>query len=54
MSYKETSAEMGISIKTLKTHMGRVYEKTGAVSNVALSLLFRETMKPGPDHTKVR
>ena len=54
MSYKETSADMGISIKTLKTHMGRVYEKTGAVSNVALSLLFRETMETGPDHTKVR
>ena len=53
-SYKETAAELGISIKTVKTHMGRVYEKTGAVSNVALSILFRETMKSGADHTKVR
>ena len=53
-SYKETAAELGISIKTVKTHMGRVYEKTGAVSNVALSILFHETMKTSADHTKVR
>ena len=53
-SYKETAAELGISIKTVKTHMGRVYEKTGAASNVALSLLFRGTKQAGADHTKVR
>ncbi len=56
-SYKETAAELGISIKTVKTHMGRVYEKTGAASNVALSLLFRGAMKSGENSvnpTKVR
>jgi DNA-binding CsgD family transcriptional regulator len=54
MSYKETAAELGISIKTVKTHMGRVYEKTGAASNVALSLLFRGTGNSRANHTKVR
>jgi len=53
-SYKETAAELGISVKTVKTHMGRVYEKTGAVYNVALSLLFRETANSPANHTKVR
>jgi DNA-binding CsgD family transcriptional regulator len=54
-SYKETAAELGISIKTVKTHMGRVYEKTGAASNVALSLLMRSSeAENGANHTKVR
>jgi DNA-binding CsgD family transcriptional regulator len=51
MSYKETAYELGISIKTVKAHMGRVYEKTGAASNVALSLLMRAE---GAPTTKVR
>lgn len=41
MSYKEAASELGISIKTMKAHMGKVYEKTGAPSNVALALLLR-------------
>jgi DNA-binding CsgD family transcriptional regulator len=40
-SYKETAYELGISIKTVKAHMSRVYEKTGAASNVALALLVK-------------
>lgn len=40
-SYKETAYALGISIKTVKAHMGRVYEKTGAASNVGLALLFK-------------
>jgi DNA-binding CsgD family transcriptional regulator len=50
-SYKETAYELGISIKTVKTHMGHVYEKTGAASNVALALMLRG---PGGPATKVR
>jgi DNA-binding CsgD family transcriptional regulator len=46
MSYKETAYELGISIKTVKAHMGRVYEKTGAASNVALALLMRGEQGP--------
>jgi DNA-binding NarL/FixJ family response regulator len=41
LSYKEAAFELGISIKTVKAHMSSVYEKTGAASNVALSLLLR-------------
>jgi DNA-binding CsgD family transcriptional regulator len=40
-SYKETAFELGISIKTVKAHMSRVYEKTGAASNVGLALKIR-------------
>jgi DNA-binding CsgD family transcriptional regulator len=40
-SYKETAYGLGISIRTVKAHMGRVYEKTGAASNVALALKMR-------------
>jgi DNA-binding CsgD family transcriptional regulator len=40
-SYKEAAYALGISIKTVKAHMGRVYEKTGAASNVGLVLLFK-------------
>jgi len=46
MSYKETAYELGISIRTVKAHMGRVYEKTGAASNVALALLLRAGEAP--------
>jgi DNA-binding CsgD family transcriptional regulator len=41
-SYKEASSSLGISIKTVKTHLAHVYEKTGCASNVALSLLLRK------------
>lgn len=41
-SYKEAAYELGISLRTVKAHMGKVYEKTGAASNVALALLLRE------------
>jgi DNA-binding CsgD family transcriptional regulator len=41
-SYKETAYRLGISIKTVKTHISRVYEKTGCGSNVGLSLLLRK------------
>jgi DNA-binding CsgD family transcriptional regulator len=50
-SYKEAAGDLGISVRTVKTHMSRVYEKTGAPSNVALSLLVREN---GAAPTKVR
>ncbi len=40
-SYKETAYELGISIKTVKVHMSRVYEKTGSASNVGFVLLLR-------------
>lgn len=40
-SYKEAAYELGITVRTVKAHMSRVYEKTGAVSNVALALLMR-------------
>jgi DNA-binding CsgD family transcriptional regulator len=40
-SYKEAAYELGISIKTVKVHMSRVYEKTGSASNVGLLLLLR-------------
>jgi DNA-binding CsgD family transcriptional regulator len=40
-SYKEAAYELGITIRTVKAHMSKVYEKTGAASNVALSLLMR-------------
>lgn len=40
-SYKETACDLGISIRTVKAHMGRVYEKTGAASNVGLVLKMR-------------
>jgi DNA-binding CsgD family transcriptional regulator len=41
-SYKETAFALGISIKTVKTHVAHVYEKTGCASNVGLSLLLRK------------
>ncbi len=41
MTYKEAAYELGITIRTVKAHMGKVYEKTGAASNVALALLLR-------------
>jgi DNA-binding CsgD family transcriptional regulator len=50
-SYKEAAYELGISIRTVKAHMGSVYAKTGAPSNVALALLIRGT---GPSTTKVQ
>jgi DNA-binding CsgD family transcriptional regulator len=40
-SYKEAAYELGISIKTVKAHMSRVYEKTGAASNVGLAIKLR-------------
>jgi DNA-binding CsgD family transcriptional regulator len=40
-SYKETAYELGITVRTVKAHMSKVYEKTGAASNVALALLIR-------------
>jgi len=46
MSYKEAAYELGITIRTVKAHMGRVYEKTGAASNVALALLLRGERAP--------
>jgi DNA-binding CsgD family transcriptional regulator len=46
MSYKETAHELGITIRTVKAHMGSVYEKTGAASNVALALLLRDESAP--------
>lgn len=38
-SYKETASRLSISIKTVKTHIAHVYEKTGCGSNVGLVLL---------------
>lgn len=51
LSYKETAYELGITIRTVKAHMGHVYEKTGTASNVALALLLRGD---GPSTTKVQ
>jgi DNA-binding CsgD family transcriptional regulator len=51
LSYKEVAYELGISIKTVKAHMGRVYEKTGAASNVGLVLLLG---RDKPSSTKVQ
>jgi DNA-binding CsgD family transcriptional regulator len=68
-SYKETAYRLGISIKTVKTHVAHVYEKTGCASNVGLSLLLRSdeagrgtaeeeagppAQAAGPPHTKGR
>lgn len=35
-SYKEIAAELGISLGTVKTHIARVYEKTGAGTKIEL------------------
>jgi Response regulator containing a CheY-like receiver domain and an HTH DNA-binding domain len=51
MSYKESAYELGITLRTVKAHMSRVYEKTGAASNVALALLIRGDETP---RTKVQ
>jgi DNA-binding CsgD family transcriptional regulator len=51
LSYKEAAYELGISIRTVKAHMGRVYEKTGSASNVGLVLLLRSE---GASATKVQ
>jgi DNA-binding CsgD family transcriptional regulator len=51
LSYKEAAYELGISIKTVKVHMSRVYEKTGSGSNVGLVLLLGSE---GRDTTKVQ
>jgi DNA-binding CsgD family transcriptional regulator len=61
-SYKETAYRLGISIKTVKTHVAHVYEKTGCESNVGLSLLLKRAEagrgpaahEAGPPHTKGR
>jgi DNA-binding CsgD family transcriptional regulator len=61
-SYKETAFSLGISIKTVKTHLAHVYGKTGCASNVGLSLLLRKAedgRRPaepasGPPRTKGR
>jgi|GEM_PF-2795878 len=61
-SYKETAYRLGISIKTVKTHVAHVYEKTGCGSNVGLSLLLRKAEggpvaaagPPKAPHTKSR
>jgi DNA-binding CsgD family transcriptional regulator len=46
-SYKETAERLFISVKTVKTHISHVYEKTGSRSNVDLILLLRaETDAP--------
>ena len=41
LSYKETASRLSISIKTVKTHLAHVYEKTSCGSNVGLVLLLR-------------
>ena len=50
-SYKEAAFDLGISIRTVKAHMSRVYEKTGSGSNVGLVLLMRAER---PSATKVQ
>ena len=52
-SYKETAYRLGISIKTVKTHMSKVYEKTRCRSNVELALLLKSDGPGRPSHTKV-
>jgi DNA-binding CsgD family transcriptional regulator len=46
-SYKEAAYRLGISIKTVKTHVAHVYEKTGCASNVGLSLLIQKADMKG-------
>jgi DNA-binding CsgD family transcriptional regulator len=41
-SYQETADSLFISIKTVKTHISRVYEKTACPNKVALVLLLRD------------
>jgi len=56
-SYKETAYELGISIRTVKTHITHAYEKTGCRSNVELALLpaFRSRGEDeSSPHTKSR
>ena len=56
-SYKEAAYELGISIKTVKSHISRAYEKTGCRSNVERALLPGLRSNGGDDsapHTKVR
>jgi DNA-binding CsgD family transcriptional regulator len=43
-SYQEAADSLFISIKTVKTHISRVYEKTGCPNKVALVLLLREKL----------
>jgi DNA-binding CsgD family transcriptional regulator len=44
-SYQEAADALFISIKTVKTHVSHVYEKTGCPTKVALVLLLREEMR---------
>ena len=36
MSYKEIAGALDISVATIKTHISRIYEKTGARSKIEL------------------
>jgi DNA-binding CsgD family transcriptional regulator len=42
LSYKEAAYALGITLRTVKAHMGAAYGKTGTSSNVALALKMRE------------
>jgi DNA-binding CsgD family transcriptional regulator len=50
-SYKEIAFELGISIATVKTHVARVYQKTGTGTKMdLLRILSRPASEPGPGH----
>ena len=42
-TYRETAADMGISVKTLENHMAHIFEKLGVASRHELSALAYET-----------
>lgn len=42
-TYRETAADLGISVKTLENHMGHIFEKLGVASRHELSALAYET-----------
>lgn len=47
-TYRETSADLGISVKTLEKHMHNIFEKVGVASRHELSALAFETGFVGP------
>ena len=49
LSYKGTADRLSISIKTVKTHIAHVYEKTGCGTNVGLVLLLKAEGQPAPE-----
>ncbi|MBF9017981.1 helix-turn-helix transcriptional regulator [Oceanispirochaeta sp. M2] len=43
-SYKEIASSLGISMATVKTHVSRVYKKTGVSGRSELKYRFREPL----------